>query len=169
MRGVHFLVLALLCLASPTLAKAPKVGEIAPDFELTLVDGGKVKLSELRGQVVVLNLWATWCGPCKKELPLLDTYYRINRPHGLRVFALTTEDSVPISALKKLFAVMAIPSARRIKGGYDVLEGVPTNYVFDRTGRLRYAKAAAFDLDALNELIIPLLREPAPPAATGTR
>lgn len=151
-----------LCLSQPAVARTPKVGEIAPDFELSLVDGTKVKLSELRGQVVVLNFWATWCVPCRRELPLLDSYYKINQKHGLRVFALTTEGSLPIYQLKKLFAVMSVQPARAIKGQYDTLGGVPTNYVFDRAGRLRYAKAAAFDLDDLNREIIPLLNEPAP-------
>ena len=159
-------VAAALFIGTPVLAK-PVVGQLAPDFELTLVDGSKVKLSDLRGQVVVLNIWATWCVPCRQELPLLDGYYRAQRGNGLRVFALTTEDSVPISQLKKLFAVLTIQSARHLRGGYADLGGVPTNYVIDRSGRLRYAKAAAFDLDALNELLVPLLREPAPSAAVN--
>jgi cytochrome c biogenesis protein CcmG, thiol:disulfide interchange protein DsbE len=163
---IRWIATAALLLATPAIAK-PVVGQVAPEFELTLVDGSKVKLSDLRGKVVVLNIWATWCGPCRTELPLLDAYYRINEKHGLRVFALTTEDSVPISQLKKLFAVMAIPSARKVRGGYGDLGGLPTNFVVDRGGRLRYARAGAFDLDTLNEVIIPLLKEPAPPTVAA--
>ena len=76
--------------------------------------------------------------------------------HGLRVFAVTTEDSLQPYQLKKLFAVLHIQPVRRIKGSYDILKGVPTNYVIDRAGRLRYAKAGAFDLDDLNKLLVPL-------------
>ena len=148
-------------------ASAPKVGMVAPPFELTLIDGSKVSLEQLRGQVVVLNFWATWCGPCKAELPLLDKYYDMQKSHGLRVFTIATEDSLPLYQLKKLFAVMKIPSAKRIKGNYPVLEGVPTNYVIDRSGHIRYAKASAFDLDDLNREIVPLLNEPVP-AGTAT-
>ena len=154
---------ALLLLGA---SKAPRVGEAAPAFELTLIDGSKVTLDQLRGNVVVLNFWATWCVPCRAELPTLDRYYEIQRPHGLRVFAIATEDSVPLYRLKKLFALMKIPSAKRIKGPYDVLGGVPTNYVVDRAGRLRYAKAAAFDLDDLNATLVPLLLEPVPAGTT---
>jgi cytochrome c biogenesis protein CcmG/thiol:disulfide interchange protein DsbE len=153
-----------------TAAKAPKVGDVAPNFELTLIDGSKVTLDQLRGQVVVLNFWATWCVPCREELPLLDRYYEIQQKAGLKVFAIATEDSVPLFRLKKLFAVMHMPSARRIKGPYPILEGVPTNYIIDRSGHIRYAKAAAFDLDALNQTLVPLLKEPipvAPAAATN--
>jgi len=56
-------------------ASKPVVGQPAPDAELTLVGGEKVRLSEMRGDVIVLNIWATWCVPCREELPLLDRYY----------------------------------------------------------------------------------------------
>jgi cytochrome c biogenesis protein CcmG/thiol:disulfide interchange protein DsbE len=156
------LAVAMAGFATPAAAKTLKVGDMAPDFQLTLIDGTKVTLAQLRGNVVVLNFWATWCGPCKAELPLLDTYYKIQQPHGLRVFAITTEDSLPLFQLKSLFSRMTIQSARRIRGPYEIMEGVPTNYVIDRTGRIRYAKAAAFDLDALNSVLVPLLNEHAP-------
>lgn len=161
--------LGLAAIALVGAKSDPKVGEVAPPFELTLIDGSRVSSDQLRGQVVVLNFWATWCGPCKKELPLLDAYYEVQKAHGLKVFAIATEDSVPLYQLKKLFAIMHMPSARRIKGPYQVMAGVPTNYVIDRAGRVRYAKANAFDLDELNSLLVPLLNEPAPPppAATG--
>ena len=149
---------ALLVGARPQL----KVGEPAPPFELTLIDGSKVSSDQLRGQVVVLNFWATWCGPCKKELPLLDAYYEAQKSHGLKVFAIATEDSLQPFQLKKLFAVMHMQSARRIKGPYATLAAVPTNFIIDRAGRLRYAKANAFELDELNTLLVPLLQEPAP-------
>jgi len=144
-------------------AKPPKVGDMAPDFQMTLVDGTKVSMADLRGKVVVLNFWATWCVPCRAELPTLDAYYERQQKAGLRVFAVTTEDSLQLFQLKKLFAVMHIPAVRKIKGPYETMKGVPTNYVIDRSGHIRYAKAGAFDLDALNDTLVPLLREPAPP------
>ena len=144
-------------------AKDPKVGIAAPKFELTLIDGSKVTSDELRGQVVVLNFWATWCVPCRQELPLLDGYYRAQKSHGLRVFAVATENSLAPYQLKPLFAALSLQSARRIKGPYADLHAVPTNFVIDRAGVVRYAKAGAFDLDEMNALIVPLLREPAPP------
>lgn len=160
------LIMLLLAVAAPAMAATPRVGEPAPDFQLTLVDGTHVRLSELRGQVVVLNFWATWCVPCRTELPLLDGYYRVVREHGIRVFAATTEDSVPLSQLRRVFAVLSIGAVRNIRGPYEPIRGaVPTNFVIDRAGRVRYAAAGAFNLDALNRILVPLLNEPAPAPA----
>lgn len=165
LRGIMTCAALLAASAAPGPATATtaavKIGERAPDFELTLIDGSKVRSADLRGQVVVLNFWATWCGPCKAELPLLDNYYRLRKNNGLRVFAVATEDSLPAYKLKPLFAAMTIPSARQIKGPFAVLGALPTNYIIDRAGIVRYAKTGAFDLDDLNGLLVPMLREPA--------
>ena len=149
---------------APAMAATPQVGDVAPDFQLTLVDNSRVRLADLRGQVIMLNLWATWCGPCRAELPLLDRYYRARRESGLRVFAVATEDSLPLYQLRELFRAMTIPSARRLRGPYESLGAMPTNYVIDRAGRIRWARTGAFNLTSLNQLLIPLLNEPAPAA-----
>lgn len=144
-------------------APKPMVGKPAPDAELTLVGGTKVRLSEMRGYVIVLNIWATWCVPCREELPLLDRYYALQKRHGLRVYALTTESSVPLYKLKPLFETLSIQPTKKIRGPYAAIDGmVPSNYVIDRAGVLRYARAAAFRLDDLNRELVPLLKEPRP-------
>ena len=157
-----FVVAALLAAATPSLAgPALKVGKPAPEATLSMLTGQPIKLSSLRGQVVVLNYWATWCVPCRVELPLLDRYYRIQAKNGLRVFAVTTEDSLPMNKLKPLFGALAITPVRKIRGPYDY-EAVPTNIVIDRAGIVRYAKSGGFDLQKMNEILVPLLNEPAP-------
>ncbi len=161
-------VMAMMPLAQPAIAKEPKVGEPSPNFEMMLVDGTKVKLVDLRGQVVIINFWATWCVPCRTELPTLDAFYNLRKNAGLRVFAVTTEDSLPLHQLKKLFAVMHMSPVKRMSGPYRDLGALPTNYVIDRAGRVQYAKTGAFDLDDLNAIVIPLLREPVPESAPAS-
>ena len=152
------LALPVASLAAPTLM----VGKPAPEATMTPINGVPVKLSQLRGQVVVLNYWATWCVPCRVELPMLDRYYRIQGKHGLKVFAVTTEDSLPASKLKPLFGALAISPVRKIRGPYSNFDAVPTNIIIDRAGIVRYAKAGSLDLDDLNRLLVPLLQEAAP-------
>ncbi len=83
--------LTVLWTAAPAHARPPKVGEAAPDFELTMLDRSKMSFSEMRGNVVVLNVWATWCAPCREELPLLDAFYDFQKQHGLKIIAISTE------------------------------------------------------------------------------
>ncbi|KQM57295.1 MULTISPECIES: TlpA family protein disulfide reductase [unclassified Sphingomonas] len=153
---------AALLAAAPASARELKVGQPAPPIELTLADGTKTTIAEHRGEVILVNFWATWCVPCRVELPLLDAYYRKISKHGARVFAVTTEGSVPIFKMKALFAALAITPAKGIRGIDRSVPAVPTNYIIDRQGIVRYAKAGAMDLDDLNRELIPLLRE-APP------
>jgi thiol-disulfide isomerase/thioredoxin len=147
----------------------PKVGQPAPDFTVTTFGGRTVKLADLKGDVIILNFWATWCGPCRAELPLLEAYFKAYNKYGFQVLAVATEDSLPESRLRPVAAQLTIPFVKRLEGPYRTVGAVPTNYVIDRAGNIVYAKAAAFNLAALDALIIPLLRKPPPqPPAPAT-
>lgn len=155
------LAAASLNFANPADARHLEVGDVAPDATFNLVDGTRVRLSDLRGQVVLINFWATWCGPCRTELPTLDSYYRIQKKFGLRMFAATTEGSVPIFRLHKLFDTMEISPIRTMSGPYAPIDNqIPTNYIIGRDGRIRYAKPGALTLDDLNRELIPALEQP---------
>jgi peroxiredoxin len=145
----------------------PKVGKPAPPFSLTTFDNEKITLAELAGDVIVLNFWATWCAPCRIELPMLDAYVRRHKGADLKLFAVATENSVPTSKLKPLASVLSFPLVKSISGGgYGDLGAVPTNFVIDRAGVVRYAKAQAFSADGFDALISPLLAAPAPGKST---
>ena len=140
----------------------PEVGKPAPNFQVVTFDGTKVSLSDLKGQVVLLNFWATWCGPCKEEMPLLDAFYRGRNQFGLKVFAVATEDSLTPFQLAPVQKVVSFPMIKRFKGDYGKIKALPTNIIIDRQGIVRYAKAGMFTLDSINDELIPLLSEPIP-------
>lgn len=141
----------------------PRVGKPAPAFTIVTFDHRTISMSELAGKVVVLNFWATWCAPCRVELPLLDAYVRAHPSDDLKLFAVTTEGSVPDSKLRPLANVLSFPLATRISGaGYGPIGGaVPSNFVIDREGVVRYAKADAFTSQSFDAVVRPLLAESA--------
>jgi thiol-disulfide isomerase/thioredoxin len=158
------LIACLLTVGIPAYAQDLVINGPAPDFTARTFDGRDVTIADYKGQVLIINFWATWCAPCKKELPLLDAYYAEaqKRGYGLKIIAITTEDSLPINDLRPLAKEVHFDMARHFHGPYRVLKGVPTNYIIDRNGVLRYAKADAFTLDTLNDVLIPLLQEVGP-------
>jgi len=164
MRGFKRTAIAALVLtAAPALADAKvKVGAPAPPFTATTIDKQKLSLDAFKGQVLLLNLWATWCVPCKAEMPMMDRFYQRYNKAGFAMIGYTTDDSLPPYMLKKLDAALSYPLAARFKGsGYGALGGVPTSYVIDRKGMVRYAKAGAFNEAEFNALILPMLLEKA--------
>jgi peroxiredoxin len=162
MRRASIAAGALAALLAGPAAAGPEVGKPAPDFTVTTFQGRKVSLADLQGDVVILNFWATWCGPCRQELPFLELAFRKYAQFGFQVLAVATEDSVPEEKLRPLAARLTIPFVKRMKGPYRDLDAVPTNFIIDRTGKLVYAKAAALDAESFNEIVVPLLRAPVP-------
>lgn len=147
-------------LLSPAEASKPKIDIAAPDFTVTLFNKTKVSLADMRGKVVVINYWATWCGPCKAEMPMMDLYHRRNKARGFEIFGVVTRDSLPPSKLKQLASLLSYPLALGLKGKYGVIgEAVPTSYIIDRKGVIRYAKAGSFEEERFKALIDPLLDE----------
>jgi len=162
--GVYLLWAPMLHFFAQKIVESRTIGagKQPPDFTLKDASGKDVRLSSLKGKVVVLNFWATWCGPCKAEMPMMSAFHRRHKDEGFEIFGVTTEDSVPPYMLKRVSEALSYPLVLRFSGnGYPTLDGVPTSYVIDRKGVVRYAKAGAFEAQEFDELILPLLREPA--------
>lgn len=161
-RAAIFCVAAVAA-AAPAAAGPAKVGKPAPNFTITTFDKRKVSLAELKGKVVVINHWATWCGPCKAEMPMMSGFHRRFKDQGFEIFGITTEDSVRPAALRKVAEALSYPLATRISGGgYPLVnKALPTSYVIDRKGVVRHAKSGSFDGPEFAALILPMLREPA--------
>jgi cytochrome c biogenesis protein CcmG/thiol:disulfide interchange protein DsbE len=121
---------------------SPREGFSAPDFTLDLLGNGQVKLSELRGKVVMVNLWASWCPPCRAEMPAIEKVYRANKDQGLEVLAVnsTVQDSEADAAafVQNFGLTFPIPLDRTgaVSARY-LLRALPSTYFIDRRGVIR--------------------------------
>ena len=131
----------------------------APDFTLPTPSGMPVRLSDLRGKVVLLNFWVTWCGSCRAEMPTIDALYQRYKNHGLEVLAVnldaatTSKVQALVGELGMTFRVGLDPSSS-IARTYRVA-GLPTTYLIDRAGNVVVQEVGARDwLDANSRLAI---------------
>ena len=135
------LALALSVVAAASLASSGLTGQPAPDFALKSSDGSNLRLSEYRGDVVMINFWATWCGPCRQEMPLLDELYsRYNRV-GFSLLGVNIDDDSSkamnmVSELGVSFPVL-FDSRKEVSRLYEV-DAMPVTVIVDREGRVRH-------------------------------
>ena len=135
----------------------------APDFRVETLDGTPVALSDLRGQVVLVNFWATWCPPCRFEMPGFQRVYDEYRDQGFTILGLSTDRGGTRIVREFLEergitypVAMATPEAVRVFGGANLL---PTSYLIDRDGRIRYTVKGVYTETALSQAVARLLRE----------
>ena len=108
------------------------------DFTLTELNGKTWTLKELRGNVVVVNFWATWCPPCRKEMPDLETLYKQFKDQGLVILAISDEDGSkvrPFVAEQKVTYPILLDPGRKVNELFQI-EGIPKTFVYDRGGKL---------------------------------
>ena len=121
---------------------SPREGFSAPDITLETLDGGQTTLSELRGKVVLVNFWASWCPPCRAEMPAIESVYRAYNGLGLEVLAVNTtnQDDVAAAAafVQELGLSFPIPldHTGAVSASYN-LRGLPSSYFIDQQGVIR--------------------------------
>ncbi len=134
------LVLSLaMVLAGCKGAAGPRIGEVVPDFVLPRLDGKVLKLSNYRGKIVMLNLWATWCPPCIAEMPLLNTIAERYGPKGLSVVGIAGDENADdvrsfVQETPLQFDVLLDPHGA--VGTEYGITGYPETFLIDREGKL---------------------------------
>ena len=146
----------------PIAAGGALVGRPAPDFALPRVDGPEMRLADLRGRVVLLNVWATWCEPCKVEMPLLQ---RLAQEHPDQVVVLGVnygEDPAKVQAFAAAYGLtfpLLLDPEHEVVRLYGV-RGLPTTVVIDPEGIVRAVHLGALSEDDLRTYLRPLGVEP---------
>ena len=139
MRNRIAAIIAAAALTLPALAADP-TGAPAPQFTLTARSGANVSLGQYRGQVVMLNFWASWCGPCRQEMPLLDSIYTKYKRMGFTLIGVNVEpDSKSANDWLKQTPVsfpILYDKESKVSKMYDV-EGMPSTVIIDRAGKVR--------------------------------
>ena len=137
-------------------------GQPAPDFSLPAFSGETVRLSDLKGQVVLVNLWATWCPPCKQEMPAIDAFYRAHREAGFTVLMVNVqEDGGTVQAFIKAndFSFPALLDTQGELMNLYGVHGLPTTFIIDRNGRVRHIQTGAITQAELETIVNPLLNQ----------
>ncbi len=161
----------LLCLALawlPAASAALDAGDTAPGLKGATLDGKAFDLGSLKGKVVVLNLWATWCGPCRAEMPLLDGFYKKYQARGVVLLGLSEDEPKALPEVKKIMAAFSYPAllaATAPTDNYPTPRVLPITYVIDADGIIRaklWAGGTPVTEEDLEKAVEPLLK-PAKP------
>ncbi|MBC8209732.1 MAG: TlpA family protein disulfide reductase [Gammaproteobacteria bacterium] len=134
------LLLGLLAFSAGTFA-AKEMNAPAPDFTLKSLSGKNLRLSELAGQVVLLNFWASWCAPCREEMPLLNDLHNKYAALGFTVLGVNVEEqtdkAVSYIADRPVDFPILLDNSNSVSSQYKVI-AMPTTVLIDRNGTMRY-------------------------------
>ncbi len=160
-----FSVWGLEALIAPeACANALQVGGPAPPAVLVALDGRRIATADLLGHVVILTFWATWCGPCRTELPLLSAYAAQHTGQGLTVLGFSLDTAEDLRKVQLVAQSLSFPVgllANSTLPGYGRIWRIPVNFAIDRKGRLIdngwKDKQAAWTAERLERIVTPLL------------
>ncbi len=138
--------------AGESLKAGVEVGDLAPDFRIKKLGGGEVALTDYRGKVVLINFWATWCGPCKAEMPSMEALYTDYPRDDFEILAVSIDidPNAPVKTFIEDFGFtfpVLLDDAFEVNGRYQV-RVVPTSIVIDRKGVVTHRLLGAKDWNA---------------------
>lgn len=156
---------SLLCPSGAARAAPPVVGQPAPALVVPELDGREFNLAKLRGKVVLVNVWATWCSPCRSEMPTLNAFYLRYHARGLEVLGLSIDEAPDVAVVHKVMGQFSYPGALASAAradGFGQPIAVPVTYVIDAHGVIRAVLEAegpsGVSRQALAQAVLPLLR-----------
>jgi thiol-disulfide isomerase/thioredoxin len=158
-------VLLALLIALQPVAYAIEEGKPAPVLEGSLLDGKSFSSGLAKGQVVIINFWATWCPPCRQEMPAFESYYQKYREQGLRIIAVSLDepaDEAKVREVMRGYTFDAALERNTQHKGYGRIWRLPLTFVIDRKGLLRkdgWYGPAGIDQPLLEKIVTPLLLE----------
>ena len=162
--AARWLCAAALAAGASAAVAAATVGAAAPDFTLRALDGPNLRLQVQRGRVVLVNFWATWCGPCRKEMPHLNRLADKYRASGLVLLGINVDDDVrnatEVAAKLGVKFPVLLDTDKKVSRLYD-LNSMPSTMVIDRNGRVRFVHRGYQDgyEDQYDKQIRDLLKE----------
>ena len=143
------------------------VGAPAPEIQATILDSpASFQVSQMHGKTIIVNFWATWCAPCRAEMPTLQTYYEKHKPEGLEVLAISMDDARDLAEVRKIAHQFTFPVAIKSQANFKGLGRIwrmPTTFVIDKDGILRrngHVGDAEITQAELDTLVTPLLAKP---------
>lgn len=149
-----------------------KNGSVAPDFQLKSLDGTEVRLSDFRGKAVLLNFWATWCAPCKIEMPWFVDLQKQYAAQGLQVIGVAMDDSGEdtIAKFAKQMAVNypVLIGKEAVGDAYGGVEFLPTTFIIDRQGKVVDRMFGLVSRSEFEDNVKKALGPGAPPAAQAS-
>jgi thiol-disulfide isomerase/thioredoxin len=149
-----------IAFAGDRVRAAPEIGEAAPPLVVTALDGTVINLAKLRGKVVLVNFWATWCAPCRKEMPTFDAFYRRHRGENFELVGISIDFARDTAKMRKAAGPFAYPIAwinDAGVNGFGAPDGVPVTFVIDAEGIIR-DKFIAVPAKLLNDVVVPMLK-----------
>ena len=158
MKIVPLLALLSAFLATAAVAAAPSEGKPMPHFQVKTLDGTVIDSEQLKGKVVLVNFWATWCPPCREEMPAFQKYYEAHRAEGFELVAISADEPADLAKVRDVMKAFTYPaglSADNDVKPFGRVWHMPMSFVIDRAGVVRrsgwYSEKAVDDkvLDGL--------------------